>query len=172
MLPAAEAQDPDGAGADEATTETIEEITVRGQKTLLNLKFAAHRAEDDFFTLFNELNDDDEFDVYCDSDSNTYSRVKRRRCWSPFERDVDDEELRYQLQTGNRIGTRNEGLIRAKRKQQAELLKQIVLENPELQRLYRRYGEANNRFYSERERRCSDNLLCLDPDDSEELSKE
>ena len=152
--------------ADEAA-EPIDEITVRGEKTLLNLKYAAHRAEDDFFTLFNELNGSDEFDVYCDRESNTYSRVKRRRCWSPFEREVDAEELRYQLDSGGRMGARNEGLIRAKRKQQAELLQRIVLENPELQRLYRRYGEANIRFYSERERRCADNLLCLDPNRKE-----
>lgn len=159
------AQDAGAEPADAATDEPMDEITVVGEKTLLNLKYAAYQAEDDFFTLFNELNENDEFDVYCDDESNTNSRIKRRSCWSPFERDVDDEELRYQLQSGSRVGARNEGLIRAKRKEQAELLKNIVLEYPELQRLYRRLGEANIRFYSERERRCSDNILCRDPGD-------
>jgi hypothetical protein len=153
--------------AETAADEPIDEITVVGEKTLLNLKYAAYQAEEEFFTLFNELNDNDEFDVYCDDESNTYSRIRRRSCWSPFEREVDDEELRYQLESGNRLGARNEGLIRAKRKQQAELLKEIVLENPELQRLYRRLGEANIRFYSERERRCADNILCRDPGNEE-----
>jgi hypothetical protein len=36
-----------------------------------------------------------------------------------------------------------------------------------LQDLYRRYGEANQRFYGERERRCSDNILCRDPDNED-----
>ena len=68
---------------------------------------------------------------------------------------------------------RNEGLIRAKRKQQAEMLQQMVLENPELQRLYNRYGQANIAFYGERQRRCADNLLCRNPDESDdEESKE
>lgn len=160
------AQDKASESGENVQAEPIDEITVIGEKTLLNLKYAAQQAEDDFFTLFNELNEDDEFDVYCDNESNTYSRIKRRTCWSPFERDVDQEELRYQLESGGRMGARNEGLIKAKRKQQAEMLMKIVVENPELQKLYRRYGEANVRFYSERQRRCSDNLLCRNPDDA------
>ena len=147
--------------------ESIDEITVVGEKSLLNLKFAAYQAEEDFFNRFNELNENDEFDVFCDETSNTYSRIKRRRCWSPFEREIDEEELRYQWQTGSNLGVRNEGLVRAKRKMQAEMLKKMVLENPELQKLYVRYGVANIRFQSEHERRCGDNILCRDPDTDE-----
>ena len=166
-------------GPGEASDEPIEEITVVGPKTLLNLKFAAQRAEEDFFKLFNELNEDDEFDVFCDKDSNTYSRIKRRRCWSPFEREIEEDAMRDmvgptgQLSGGTRRMPLNEALIRVKRKEQAEMLQQMVLENPELQRLYNRYGQANIEFYTERERRCADNLLCLNPDrPDEEESKE
>ena len=171
--PAALAQD-----ADESSGESIEEITVVGQKTLLNLKFAAQRAEEDFFKLFNELNDNDEFDVYCDKDSNTYSRIKRRRCWSPFEREIEEDAMRDmvgasgQLGAGTRRLPLNEGLVRAKRKQQAEMLKRMVLENPELQELYSHYGEANIEYFTERERRCADNLLCLDPDRKDQEESE
>lgn len=153
--------------ADESPAEPIEEITVVGEKTLLNLKFAAQQAEEDFFKLFNELNDNDEFDVFCDKESNTYSRIKRRRCWSPFEREVDEEQLRNQWETGGGLAVQNEGLLRAKRKQQAEMLRQMVLENPELQQLYRRYGEANVRFATERQRRCGGSILCRNPDEPE-----
>jgi hypothetical protein len=38
------------------------------------------------------------------------------------------------------VGGRNEGLIQMKRRKQAEHLKKMVLENPELQALYTRYG--------------------------------
>jgi hypothetical protein len=156
--------------AGESPEEPIEEITVVGEKTLLNLKFAAQRAEEDFFKLFNELNEDDEFDVFCSKESDTYSRIKRRRCWSPFERNIEEDAMREmvgasgQLGAGTRRLPRNEALIRAKRKKQAEMLQQMVLENPELQKLYNRYGEANIEFFTERERRCADNLLCLDTD--------
>ena len=77
------------------------------------------------------------------------------------------------LSGGTRRMPLNEALIRVKRKEQAEMLQQMVLENPELQRLYNRYGQANIEFYTERERRCADNLLCLNPDrPDEEESKE
>ena len=152
--------------------EPIEEITVVGEKSLLNLKFAAYQAEEDFFNRLNELNENDEFDVFCDEEASTYSRIKRRRCWSPFEREIDEEELRNQFLTGGNLGVRNEGLVRAKRKQQAEMLKRMVLENPELQKLYLRYGEANVRFATERQRRCGDNILCRNPDDEEQPESE
>ena len=162
LLPAAVAQE-----ADESPEEPLEEITVVGEKSLLKLKYAAYQAEEDFFNRFNELNENDEFDVFCDEEASTYSRIKRRRCWSPFERDIDEEDLRYQWETGGRLPVRNEGLVRAKRKQQAEMLKRMVLENPELHKLYLRYGEANVRFATERQRRCGDNVLCRDPDGQE-----
>ena len=116
-------------GPGEASDEPIEEITVVGPKTLLNLKFAAQRAEEDFFKLYNELNEDDEFDVFCDKDSNTYSRIKRRRCWSPFEREIEEDAMRDmvgptgQLSGGTRRMPLNEALIRVKRKEQAEMLR-------------------------------------------------
>lgn len=147
--------------------EPIEEITAYGQKTLLNLKYAALQAEEDFFKRFNELNEIDEFDVFCSKEGSTYSRVKRRRCWSPFEREFDEEQAEYAFSTGGRVGGQNEGLIRLKRQKQAEHLKKMVLENPELQALYERYGEANLEFAAERERRCADNLLCRNPDAEE-----
>jgi hypothetical protein len=167
MSPRALAQE-----SDEAADEPIEEITVVGEKTLLSLKFAAYQAEDDFFNLFNELNENDEFDVFCGREASTGSRIKRRRCWSPFEREVDDELLRYQWETGGMLGLRNEGLLTAKRKKQAEMLKQMVLENPELQKLYLRYGEANIRFEAEHRRRCGDNILCRDRDEPEQPETE
>ena len=125
-----------------------------------------------FFDKFNELNEIDEFDVYCEKSASTYSRVKRRRCWSPFERQIDEDEQEYAFLTGGRVGMRNEGLIRAKRKQQAEHLQKMVLENPELQALYLRYGNANVEFETERDRRCSGKLLCSGPDEDEAAETE
>lgn len=151
--------------------EPIEEVTAYGQKTLLNLKYAALQAETDFFSRFNEINEIDEFDVYCDKEGSTYSRVKRRRCWSPFEREFDQDQAEYAFATGGRVGGRNEALVQLKRKKQAEHLKNMVLENPELQALYRRLGEANIEFETERQRRCSGDFLCRDKKAEESLDE-
>jgi hypothetical protein len=148
--------------------EPIEEITAYGQKSLLNLKFVARQAEQDFFDRFNELNEIDEFDVFCEKAATSpYSRIKRHRCWSPFEREFDEEQAEYAFNTGGFVGVRNEGKIRLKRKKQAEHVQKMVLESPELQALYFRYGSATIEFEMERDRRCSDDLFCREPDPEE-----
>jgi len=158
------AQDEVSGLTPDAADDDIEEITVYGDKTLLSLKYAMYDAEDDFFKLFNNLNEDDKFDVFCEKRSSTRSRIKRRQCWSEFEMDYDEDRFRQALDSGGPVGVRNEGYVTAMRKRQAAMLKQMVLENPELQKAYQRFGEANIRFYTEREQRCSDNLVCRDPD--------
>jgi hypothetical protein len=45
--------------------ETIEEIVVYGNKSLVQLRLELYKAEDAVFDLFNSLNSDDEFDVHC-----------------------------------------------------------------------------------------------------------
>ena len=42
--------------------EAIDEITVYGEQSMSSLRYQIYRAEEDFFDLFSELNDDDEFD--------------------------------------------------------------------------------------------------------------
>jgi hypothetical protein len=148
--------------AEDAAGDIPEEITVYGKKTLLNLRFAAERAEAEFFDRFNELNEDDQYDVFCEKISNTRSRIKRKTCWSPFERELDEEATKRAFLTGSMIGVRNEGVIRQKREKQAVLLKNTVLENPDLKKLYFDYGKANITFVTERQRRCADNILCLE----------
>lgn len=142
--------------------EPIEEITAYGQKTLLNLKFAAYQAEDSFFNLFNELNDDDRFDVYCEKRARKGSRIRTRQCWSPFEREIDEEAARDYFLTGGSgfVALQNEGKIRQMRKKQAEMLKVMVLENPELQQRYVELGKANMRFAEERNKRCEGRIIC------------
>ena len=135
--------------------EPIEEITAYGHKSLLNLKYAAFQAEQDFFNLFNELNEDDRFDVHCEHRAPTGSRIKRRMCTSPFEHELDEEAARDMFLTGGGgyVPLQNEGAIRALRKKQAEMLKAMVMENPELQQRYIELGKANQRFAEEHRRR-------------------
>jgi hypothetical protein len=151
------------AVGEQKPNDTLENVTVYGQKTLLNLRRAADRAQVEFFNRFNELNEDDQYDVYCEKIAKTGSRVRKLTCWSPFEREMNDEEMRFALSTGNFVGLQNEGMLRVKRSKQARLLQKMILETPELQELYTDYGNANIRFYTERKRRCSDNILCLEP---------
>ncbi len=157
-----------GAGVaqevEEESNEIPEEITVYGQKTLLNLKMRVYRAEEDFFKLFNELNEDDQYDIFCEKIARVGSRIKRRTCWSPFEREIDEEQTRRSFESGSAmLGMRNEGLIRHKRLEQAKMLVEMVRENPALQKKYAAYAKAGARFDAEREARCADSFFCRGP---------
>ena len=155
--------------------EPIEEITAYGQKTLLNLKYAAYQAEDSFFNLFNELNGDDRFDVYCEKRARKGSRIRTRQCWSPFEREIDEDAARDYFLTGGSgfVALQNEGKIRQMRKKQAEMLKTMVSENPELQQRYVELGKANLRFAEERNKRCEGRIICSGAEEEaeEEIKK-
>lgn len=49
-----------------SSAESQEEITVNAEKSLVRLRHAFYRAEDNLFAVFNDLNSNDDFDVNCD----------------------------------------------------------------------------------------------------------
>jgi hypothetical protein len=70
--------------ADEALQppEDIEEVIVRGGKTLSQWRLEVDRAQDELFALFNELNEGEDNDVRCRNEVPTGSRIPQRVCWS------------------------------------------------------------------------------------------
>lgn len=66
--------------------ERIEEITVIGDRSSLSMQRAVDRAQDAFYTLFNSLNDDDEFDITCSYEILLGSRVKQRLCQTDYQK--------------------------------------------------------------------------------------
>jgi hypothetical protein len=49
----------------QAPVRELEEITVRGELSIIAIRNQLERAEDNLYGLFNELNDDDDFDITC-----------------------------------------------------------------------------------------------------------
>lgn len=67
-------------------TPAIEEITVIGQKQIFDLRGRIIQSEDRAFGIFNELNDDDDYDIHCKAEAPTGSHIKRRMCLPNFFR--------------------------------------------------------------------------------------
>lgn len=63
---------------------TIEEIEITGQRSLVGLRLAITVAEDGMYLLWNELNEDDLFDIYCVREARTGALIKQRRCEPGF----------------------------------------------------------------------------------------
>ena len=62
--------------------DDIEEIVVRGGKTLSQWRLEVQQAQDELFELFNELNEGEDNDVRCRNEVPTGTRIPQRVCWS------------------------------------------------------------------------------------------
>lgn len=67
-----------------APRRPIEEITVRAEQTVMAIRFQLRQAQDDMFVRFNELNNNDEFDIRCRSVRHAGSHIPRRECEPRF----------------------------------------------------------------------------------------
>jgi hypothetical protein len=65
--------------------EDVEEIIVRGGKTLSEWRLVLEQAQDDLLELFNELNEGQDNDVRCRNEVPTGSRIPQRVCRSHAE---------------------------------------------------------------------------------------
>lgn len=72
----------------------IEEITVIGARELLTLRVEIVRAEDELFRIFNELNEDDDYDMICENERPVGTRIARRVCRARLFREKMAEDAK------------------------------------------------------------------------------
>ncbi len=143
--------------SEQDSSEVIDEIVVEGQKSLSRLRHRMYAAEDDFYALFNSVNDDDDFDVKCIEEAPIGSRVKRRVCKANFELQATAEEAR-----GVRLGIPAPSAISEvarKRDIFLEKMEVLVNENPRLLVALTNFGDAKSDYETEREKWCEGSLL-------------
>ena len=68
----------------QASGRPIEEIQVLGTRTLYSIRMEIVDEENKIFSMFNELNSDDRFDIFCDNIAPTGSHIKQRVCEPRF----------------------------------------------------------------------------------------
>jgi hypothetical protein len=140
--------------------ETIEEIVVYGNKSLVQLHLELYKAEDAVIDLFNSLNSDDEFDIHCDQGAQTGSHIKKRVCKTNYFRDLIREATHEALSIG---GAYIHPVQEIKRKD--ELLRKemeaLIVERPELLNAISEASDAKQVYESERQKRCEGRfILC------------
>ena len=72
------------SGIPQASGRPIEEIQVLGTRTLYSIRMEIVDEENKIFSMFNELNSDDRFDILCDNIAPTGSHIKQRVCEPRF----------------------------------------------------------------------------------------
>ena len=140
-------------------TETIEEIVVYGEKSLIRLRYELYKAEEVVFDLFNSLNSDDEFDIHCYKEAPIGSHIKRRICTPNYVRELVAEATRLALL--GIIGSYSHPVAKIQQKDKLlrEEMEALVIERPELLKALSEFADAKQILETERQRRCEGRLI-------------
>lgn len=155
------------------TGREIEQITVTGERTLLSMKNALERAEEDMYRAFNSLNSNDDFDIFCVTETKTTSHIVQRGCEPVFLTNLRKEtsqnalsQIRNAYTTdGIDVTLLNYGLsflesekeLKAQASDKYEALSLEILrianENPDYMDALRRIGELREEYEAARKAR-------------------
>ena len=80
-----------------ANSEQPVEMVISGQRTLRALRFEIEEAEDRFLEIYNDLNDNDLYDIQCRMETRPNTRIKYRTCIPKYYYDARAEEARAML---------------------------------------------------------------------------
>jgi hypothetical protein len=141
----------------EKPSETIEEVIVRGSKSLIELKHEMYRAEDTLYDLFNSVNIDDQFDIRCYEEAPTGSKLKVRVCKTNYFRNRHAAETQ-KLMRGEPFMYPVFGMKKMDERLN-ELMTKAILEQPKMLDVLARYAEAKQTLESERKHRCGGRFL-------------
>ena len=77
------------AAAASSSAEPVEEVTVRGRKTLGQYRLELERARDEIFEIYNQANEGNANDINCRKEQPTGSRTRQTVCRSNAENEAD-----------------------------------------------------------------------------------
>lgn len=154
----------------QATEAPLDEVVVEGTRGKLKQMIEQMvQLEDRFYERYNELNTNDDFDMYCAQEARIGTNVKRRYCHPVYEtRAMETEGREYaqmmQFNTGPPAGPMLPPgavaaagppppaivTIEARREEYKDNLRKVASENPELVRLLRERYELAQRYEATR----------------------
>lgn len=134
------------------SNEPLEEVTVRGHRSLSVFRAQLRAAEDHMYNVFNELNSDDDFDIHCRMEIETGSNIPRRNCRPNFLKNAT-EQVAQDFLRGS--GNPQEALGRAHYLGQRleREMRRLAAENPELLAAMQQYVSLEEEYREAREGR-------------------
>jgi hypothetical protein len=135
---------PDGAVQ---SSVRLEQSVADDDIPLSDLLQAVHTAEDDFFSLFNELNNDARLDFHCYQEAPLGRRLKQRVCRANFVQELTGEMSREYRPV-------DELTLRSMERLLQEQMNRLVAEHPELFDALSKVSDAKERYDSQVSRRC------------------
>jgi hypothetical protein len=141
----------------EESSEAIEEIVVRGNKSLVNLKLEVYEAEEVLYGLFNSLNVDDDFDIHCYMEASTGSHIKQRICRTQKIGKLISEETQKMARGEPYIYPAAE--IKEMNERMLVEMTKMASDHPEYFKALIKFTEARQKLESEHKRRCEGRIL-------------
>ena len=83
-----------------------EEIVVNAPESLKHLQTQVKLAQKRMFNVFNEINDDDQFDVHCTNDKRWQSKIREQVCTPNYLKTVQEEQVQLILGQMGMIGAK------------------------------------------------------------------
>ena len=152
-LPMAALGEDEGASTSVASNDgTIDDIVVVGRKSLAELRRDVFQAEEDFYSVYNKLNDDRDYDVRCFYENPTGTHIKNHVCRARFVTKAFERHARRNR--NNLSSVANQGadpVFVEKTARYQEKLETLIAANPELQSALVQYNTLRAQFMAERE---------------------
>lgn len=143
--------------AQTSETEEVLEIEVRGYRRLSVLLNAIDEAEDHMYAVFNDLNDDDRYDIHCLREAPLGTRIRQKVCKPEFLESAERETALDFVSAAQgsayaNTATPTNAVIGFEMPNLEEKMREIALSRPEfaeaLTRLYLLQEQYRNRVSS------------------------
>jgi len=142
-----------------ADTVAIDEITVRGARSLVPIERQMQRADQKLYEISNKLIDDPQYKVFCLRESTAGSNIKKRVCRPGFERNLAADAWEAEKTMGRQGGNRfafDYNLPEAELRKHREIFTQKLMElaatNPDLAEAILIRAKLQRDYQKERQR--------------------
>lgn len=146
----------------------LEEVEVIGKK-LYQMQRELVRAQDRFYSLYNELNTLDDFDIHCTVYARTGTRIQQRDCRIEFLQEATAQAgqnfflgLTSDPPTPPRAGISAQMLWFQRRDEYRQAVRSLLESNPELQQLALKWQQLQEQYDRARKARHRDRLVLFE----------
>lgn len=123
-----------------------EEIVVEGDSSRINLQLQVDQAEDEFFAIFNDLIDDEDFKIECKMERVIGSLIHKRICQTKYMRDELSTAATLNYFGVNYMAA---GVLTDKNRELREKTIELLEQNPQLLRAARNLSNRVEEYQDE-----------------------
>ena len=146
-------------GVQAASSDELEEVEVLGRK-LWQMREDILVAEERFYSLYNELNPEDDFDIRCERVARTGTLMKLRVCKPVFHARAQEEEGRAFVE-GRAVPPASLVLLQ-RNAEYRKVTRDLVTKNPQLFELLKERAELQQKYDQARKERFKGRMILFE----------